>query len=62
MKLLPFGVRDEPMSKHTSLRIGGPADYFVRVTSSSDNVQPYRFNASFSATPQAPRSSPSRSC
>ncbi|MEX2047573.1 MAG: UDP-N-acetylmuramate dehydrogenase, partial [Chloroflexota bacterium] len=35
---LPFGVRDEPMSKHTSLRIGGPADYFVRVTTERDLV------------------------
>ena len=38
MKLLPFGVRDEPMSKHTSLHIGGPADYFVRVTTERDLV------------------------
>ncbi len=38
MKVLPFGVRDEPMSKHTSLHIGGPADYFVRVTTERDLV------------------------
>jgi UDP-N-acetylmuramate dehydrogenase len=38
LKLLPFGVRDEPMSKHTSLHIGGPADYFVRVTTERDLV------------------------
>jgi UDP-N-acetylmuramate dehydrogenase len=38
MKLLPFGVRDEPMSKHTSLHIGGPADYFVRVTTERDLI------------------------
>lgn len=38
MKLVPFGVRDEPMSKHTSLHIGGPADYFVRVTTEHDLV------------------------
>src|SRR5688572_30938580 len=38
MKLLPFGVRDEPLSKHTSLHIGGPADYFVRVTTERDLV------------------------
>jgi UDP-N-acetylmuramate dehydrogenase len=38
MKLLPFGVRDEPMSKHTSLHIGGPADFFVRVTTERDLV------------------------
>ncbi len=36
MKVRSFGVRDEPMSKHTSLHIGGPADYFVRVTSERD--------------------------
>lgn len=38
MKLLPFGVRDEPMNRHTSLHIGGPADYFVRVTTERDLV------------------------
>ena len=38
MKLIPFGVRAEPMSKHTSLHIGGPADYFVRVTTERDLV------------------------
>jgi UDP-N-acetylmuramate dehydrogenase len=38
VKVLPFGVRDEPMSRHTSLRIGGPADYFVRVTTERDLV------------------------
>ncbi len=32
----PFGLRAEPMSRHTSLRIGGPADFFVRVTSEDD--------------------------
>ncbi|MDE3101183.1 MAG: UDP-N-acetylmuramate dehydrogenase [Chloroflexota bacterium] len=32
----PFGVRDEPMSRHTSLRVGGPADFFVRVASEDD--------------------------
>lgn len=38
MKVHSFGVRDEPMSKHTSLHIGGPADYFVRVTTERDLV------------------------
>ena len=38
MKLLPFGVRDEPMSRHTSLHIGGPADFFVRVTTERDLI------------------------
>lgn len=32
----PFGVRAEPMSRHTSLHIGGPADYFLRVVSEED--------------------------
>jgi UDP-N-acetylmuramate dehydrogenase len=36
MTVAPFGVRDEPMAKHTSLRVGGPADYFVRVASEKD--------------------------
>lgn len=31
-----FGVRNEPMSRHTSLKVGGPADYFVRVASEDD--------------------------
>jgi UDP-N-acetylmuramate dehydrogenase len=38
MKVRSFGVRDEPMSKHTSLHIGGPADYLVRVTTERDLV------------------------
>src|SRR5258706_6994067 len=33
-----LGARDEPLSKHTSLHIGGPADYFVRVRSEDDLV------------------------
>jgi UDP-N-acetylmuramate dehydrogenase len=32
------GSRAEPMSRHTSLHIGGPADYFVRVRSEDDLV------------------------
>jgi UDP-N-acetylmuramate dehydrogenase len=32
----PFGVRGEPLAPHTSLRIGGPADFFVRVTNERD--------------------------
>lgn len=31
-----FGARDESLSAHTSLRVGGPADYFVRVASEED--------------------------
>jgi len=33
-----FGGRDSPLAPHTSLRIGGPADYFVRVGSEDDLV------------------------
>ena len=36
MKAAAFGVRDEPMSRHTSLRVGGPADVFVRAVSEDD--------------------------
>jgi UDP-N-acetylmuramate dehydrogenase len=36
MTIAPFGVRGERLAPHTSLRIGGPADYFVRVTSERD--------------------------
>ncbi len=35
---LAFGVRDEPLAPHTSLRIGGPADYFLRVASERDLI------------------------
>jgi len=31
-----FGARDEKLSPHTSLRVGGAADYFVRVASQED--------------------------
>jgi len=31
-----FGLRGEPLSRHTSLRIGGPADFFVHVASEDD--------------------------
>ncbi|MBM4435570.1 MAG: UDP-N-acetylmuramate dehydrogenase [Chloroflexi bacterium] len=36
MTVAAWGTRGEPMAKHTSLRIGGPADVFVRVTSEDD--------------------------
>ena len=36
MKAEAYGVRGEPMSRHTSLRVGGPADTFVRVTTEDD--------------------------
>ena len=26
-------LRDEPMSKHTSFKIGGNAEYFIKITS-----------------------------
>ncbi|MBI3522086.1 MAG: UDP-N-acetylmuramate dehydrogenase [Chloroflexi bacterium] len=31
-----LGARGEPMRDHTSLRIGGPADYFIRAASEED--------------------------
>jgi UDP-N-acetylmuramate dehydrogenase len=36
MTVAPFGVRDAPLAPHTSLRIGGPADFFLRVTTEGD--------------------------
>jgi len=38
MTIAAFGVRGEKLSPHTSLRIGGPADYFVRIASERDLV------------------------
>jgi UDP-N-acetylmuramate dehydrogenase len=38
MSVAPFGTRGEPMSLHTSLHIGGPAQYFLRVTTERDLV------------------------
>jgi UDP-N-acetylmuramate dehydrogenase len=38
MTIATFGVRGEKLSAHTSLRIGGPADYFVRIASERDLV------------------------
>src|SRR2546425_4949870 len=32
----PFGTRGEPLAPHTSLRIGGPADFFLRVANEGD--------------------------
>ena len=31
-----YGARGEPMSRHTSLRVGGPAEIFVRIASDDD--------------------------
>ena len=33
-----FGTRAEPLSKHTSLHIGGPAEYYIRITSEADLI------------------------
>jgi len=36
MTIAPFGTKGELLAKHTSLHIGGPAQYFLRVTSERD--------------------------
>jgi UDP-N-acetylmuramate dehydrogenase len=36
MNTIALGARNEPMSRHTSLRLGGPAEIFVRVASEAD--------------------------
>jgi UDP-N-acetylmuramate dehydrogenase len=36
MTMTTFGVRGEPLAPHTSLRIGGPADFFLRVGTQKD--------------------------
>ncbi|MDQ2951318.1 MAG: UDP-N-acetylmuramate dehydrogenase [Chloroflexota bacterium] len=33
-----FGTRAEPLRKHTSLHIGGPAEYYVRITTENDLI------------------------
>src|SRR3989442_2404137 len=33
------GVRGEPMSRHTSWRIGGPADIFLSVATTDDVIE-----------------------
>lgn len=38
MTVSAFGVRGEKLAPHTSLRIGGPADYFLRVATEKDLV------------------------
>ena len=38
MTVSAFGARGEKLALHTSLRIGGPADYFVRVATEKDLV------------------------
>jgi UDP-N-acetylmuramate dehydrogenase len=39
MRSLVRGVRGEPMSQHTSWHIGGPADYFLAVSTTNDLVE-----------------------
>src|ERR1700716_271602 len=36
MTMTTFGARDEALAPHTSLRIGGPADFFLRVAGEKD--------------------------
>jgi UDP-N-acetylmuramate dehydrogenase len=36
MTMTTFGARDEPLAPHTSLRIGGPADFFLRIAGEKD--------------------------
>jgi UDP-N-acetylmuramate dehydrogenase len=36
MTMATFGVRDQPLAPHTSLRIGGPADFFLRIANEKD--------------------------
>jgi len=38
MTVSAFGARGEKLALHTSLRIGGPADYFVRVATEKDLI------------------------
>ena len=38
MSVSPLGARGERLAPHTSLRIGGPADYFLRVATEKDLV------------------------
>ncbi len=38
MTAAPFGTRAEPLAKHTSLHIGGPADVYLRIVSERDLV------------------------
>jgi len=39
MTTTAFGVRDQPLAPHTSLRIGGPADFFLRVASEKELLE-----------------------
>ena len=42
MKAQAFGARGEALKKHTSLHIGGPAQYYVRVTTERDLIEAVR--------------------
>ena len=42
MKKAPWGTLAEPLARHTSLHIGGPAEYYLRVTSERDLVETIR--------------------
>ena len=39
MRSLVRGVRGEPLSRHTSWHIGGPADYFLSVGTTDDLIE-----------------------
>ena len=39
MRSLVRGVRGEPLSRHTSWHIGGPADYFLSVSTTDDLIE-----------------------
>ena len=38
MKKAAWGTLAEPMARHTSLKIGGPAEYYLRVTTEEDLI------------------------
>src|SRR6266568_2513975 len=42
MTKAPFGTLGEPLARHTSLHIGGPAEYYLRVTTERDLVETIR--------------------
>ena len=42
MTKAPFGTLAEPLARHTSLHIGGPAEYYLRVTTERDLVETVR--------------------
>ncbi len=42
MTKAPFGTLAEPLARHTSLHIGGPAEYYLRVTTERDLVETIR--------------------